>query len=84
MERVCRVCGRSYRGLVCHACHPRGSGARAGLQQLAIADCGREPENEAASHNDNAMDAGAGAAAPQAVKEVKAKHTVRDQFGGGG
>lgn len=32
MERVCRVCGRSYRGLVCQACHPRGSGARAGLR----------------------------------------------------
>jgi hypothetical protein len=23
MERVCRRCGRVYRGLVCHACHPR-------------------------------------------------------------
>lgn len=26
--RVCRVCGRVYRGLVCQACHPRGSGRR--------------------------------------------------------
>lgn len=23
MERICRLCGRPYRGLVCHACHPR-------------------------------------------------------------
>jgi hypothetical protein len=23
MERVCRTCVRSYRGLVCQACHPR-------------------------------------------------------------
>ena len=23
MERECRRCGRVYRGLVCHACHPR-------------------------------------------------------------
>jgi len=24
-ERVCQHCGRVYRGLVCHACHPRQS-----------------------------------------------------------
>ena len=23
MERICRQCGRVYRGLVCHECHPR-------------------------------------------------------------
>jgi hypothetical protein len=23
MERVCRTCGQTYRGLVCQACHPR-------------------------------------------------------------
>jgi len=23
MERECKRCGRTYRGLVCHACHPR-------------------------------------------------------------
>ena len=23
MERMCRHCGRVYRGLVCQACHPR-------------------------------------------------------------
>lgn len=23
MERICKRCGQSYRGLVCHACHPR-------------------------------------------------------------
>lgn len=23
MERVCKRCGKVYRGLVCHACHPR-------------------------------------------------------------
>jgi hypothetical protein len=28
MERVCRRCGLTYRGLVCQGCHPRGSGAR--------------------------------------------------------
>lgn len=22
-ERICRTCGRTYRGLVCHKCHPR-------------------------------------------------------------
>lgn len=22
-ERICRTCGGTYRGLVCHACHPR-------------------------------------------------------------
>jgi hypothetical protein len=27
MERICRTCGGVYRGLVCQACHPRGSGS---------------------------------------------------------
>lgn len=22
-ERICRTCGGTYRGLVCHKCHPR-------------------------------------------------------------
>lgn len=26
--RTCKVCGGEYRGLVCQACHPRGSGER--------------------------------------------------------
>jgi hypothetical protein len=24
VERTCKTCGRTYRGLVCQACHPRG------------------------------------------------------------
>ena len=32
MERVCRACGRVYRGLVCQACHPRGSRKRRGQE----------------------------------------------------
>ncbi len=28
--RVCKGCGREYRGLVCQGCHPRGSGERGG------------------------------------------------------
>lgn len=30
--RECKRCGASYRGLVCQACHPRGSGTRAQLR----------------------------------------------------
>ena len=36
MERVCRRCGRVYRGLVCQTCHPRGS--RRGKPAEAQAD----------------------------------------------
>lgn len=41
MVRTCKACGREYRGLVCQACHPRGSGARArrGLDERVPADC---------------------------------------------
>lgn len=47
-ERVCRNCGRTYRGLVCHACHPRTKkrrepldvdGIRAGFAKGSDADC---------------------------------------------
>lgn len=35
MERECRTCGGTYRGLVCHKCHPRGSGELAQLRAAA-------------------------------------------------
>ena len=60
--RVCRVCGREYRGLVCQACHPRGS-RRAALraaeavqrEQVAIVETAKS------EMRDEAADTGAGA-----------------------
>lgn len=60
MERVCRTCGRVYRGLVCHACHPRKAKAEDEVKAKFEADCAgnqRSPKslrvmNELTSHDD--------------------------------
>lgn len=55
MERVCRRCGRVYRGLVCHDCHPRREKAADKAEAVKAA--------QDASHNQR-IDEMTGAAAP--------------------
>ena len=66
MERVCRVCGRVYRGLVCQACHPRrkGQGAkgdgRNGYHEPAGADTEAHAEPQGAQTGRGPAPAGEG------------------------